>query len=442
MWSVVRFLVLPLVLLAPLPARGLDARALIEDAVVLIDRGQPSLARAYLEPALIAPALHNSERSRAYYLRGYSFSEQQLYVSARLDYNRALEFNPDNPGALVALGRLHLAGQGITPDARLAFLLFEKAAGFGHQEGKVLAGRALLLGEGVARDLARARQWLSEAAADGDAIAMLHMGLSYRAPYLTPPDINTAREWYEKARLAGSPEALVILGHMQAAGEMGAVDHSAAFELFKAAADQGLADGQVRVAHAYLRGVGVAANPELARVWFEKAAQQGSVDAWVGLGYLNQAGIAMSPDLDKAKVLYRKAALAGNVQGIARYIQLLLALGEQVAHEEAARWLARLAREKRGGAANDYAWLLATSPHAAVRDGELAVQFASQSVAAEASASHLDTLAAAYAEAGQFADAVVTQEKALGLLDVKADAFRPEMEQRLKTYRAGKPWRE
>ena len=89
MRPVSRFLIAFITLAVASQAVALDARVFIEKAVVLIDQGQPVLARSYLEPALIAPSLDDSERSRAYYLRGYSYFEQQLYVSARLDYNRS-----------------------------------------------------------------------------------------------------------------------------------------------------------------------------------------------------------------------------------------------------------------------------------------------------------------------------------------------------------------
>ena len=51
----------------------------------------------------------------------------------------------------------------------------------------------------------------------------------------------------------------------------------------------------------------------------------------------------------------------------------------------------------------------------------------------------LDTLAAAYAEAGRFADAVKWQEKALGM--VPPDQ-RAEYATRLGLYREGKPYRD
>ncbi len=78
-----------------------NAGELIEKAVQLIEDDRYSLARSYLAPALIDPCLPSGQRSRAYYLRGFSFAAQDLPVSALRDFNRALEFNPANPAVLL-----------------------------------------------------------------------------------------------------------------------------------------------------------------------------------------------------------------------------------------------------------------------------------------------------------------------------------------------------
>ena len=69
--------------------------------------------------------------------------------------------------------------------------------------------------------------------------------------------------------------------------------------------------------------------------------------------------------------------------------------------------------------ANDLAWLLATHPDAQVRDGAAAVAVAEETQRASAAeragkedAGLLDTLAAAYAEAGRYAEAVAAEVKA------------------------------
>jgi tetratricopeptide (TPR) repeat protein len=118
-----------------------------------------------------------------------------------------------------------------------------------------------------------------------------------------------------------------------------------------------------------------------------------------------------------------------------RYFQGRFA--EAMAHYDEA---IRLAPED-SVALNDRAMILAACPDPRFRDGEAAVASATRAceLAGWRDPGYLDTLAAAYAEAGDFAAAAATQEKAIGLLTderVKAD-FRS----RLALYRAGKPYR-
>ena len=89
------------------------------------------------------------------------------------------------------------------------------------------------------------------------------------------------------------------------------------------------------------------------------------------------------------------------------------------------------------------AWLLATSPDAAVRNGKEAVRLAEEALAAakRPDAAALDLLAAAYAEARRFDEAVRTAEEALRLAAPES-ALAREISHRLTLYRRGQPWRE
>jgi tetratricopeptide (TPR) repeat protein len=66
---------------------------------------------------------------------------------------------------------------------------------------------------------------------------------------------------------------------------------------------------------------------------------------------------------------------------------------------------------------NNLAWLLATCPDGSLRNGQKAVELAQRAVqfSGDNSPEILDTLAAAYAEAGKFAEAIQTAQRALDL---------------------------
>ena len=93
---------------------------------------------------------------------------------------------------------------------------------------------------------------------------------------------------------------------------------------------------------------------------------------------------------------------------------------------------------------NNLAWILATCPVAQYRDGTEAVELAQKSVDLVLHSQNLDTLAAAYAEAGKFGHAITTQEKAIAQLKKEGDARKliDEFIEHLKFYRNNKPWRE
>lgn len=98
---------------------------------------------------------------------------------------------------------------------------------------------------------------------------------------------------------------------------------------------------------------------------------------------------------------------------------------------------------KYANAHNNLAWLMATASDARFRDGKKAIELALKACALSLwkDAGHIDTLAAAYAEAGDFAEAVKWQEKALEFPDF-VQAREEKMRQRLQLYRQGKPYYE
>jgi tetratricopeptide (TPR) repeat protein len=89
---------------------------------------------------------------------------------------------------------------------------------------------------------------------------------------------------------------------------------------------------------------------------------------------------------------------------------------------------------------NDLAWMLATSKDTRVRDGRRAVAIAKRACTLSnwKNAFSIDTLAAASATAGNFADAVKYQQLAISRLDADdRKTQQPGMEQRLRQYSSG-----
>ena len=91
---------------------------------------------------------------------------------------------------------------------------------------------------------------------------------------------------------------------------------------------------------------------------------------------------------------------------------------------------------------NNLAWLLATCPTAAMRNGDKAIELAQQAKKLLTDApSVLDTLAAAYAEAGRFPEALATVRKALDLATQQHDQpLANVLRSRIALYEAGKPY--
>jgi len=110
---------------------------------------------------------------------------------------------------------------------------------------------------------------------------------------------------------------------------------------------------------------------------------------------------------------------------------------------------------------NNYAWLLSTSPRDTVRNGQQAVELATKACElTKYQKPHiLSTLAAAYAESGDFVSAIKWSEQAVNLIVPDSNAAESnasdsntpnnsepstseQLTAELDSYRSGKPWRE
>ncbi len=90
---------------------------------------------------------------------------------------------------------------------------------------------------------------------------------------------------------------------------------------------------------------------------------------------------------------------------------------------------------------NNLAWVLATSPNENLRDGKRSIELAEKAaeLTEHKQAYILSTLAASYAENGDFETAVKWSKKALKLGE---HDLKEQLTAELESYKAGKPWRE
>ena len=94
---------------------------------------------------------------------------------------------------------------------------------------------------------------------------------------------------------------------------------------------------------------------------------------------------------------------------------------------------------------NNLAWVLATCPEASVRNGPRAVELAQQAhqLAGDRNSQILDTLAAAWAEKGNFSEAIAASQRALEMATAQTNTTQVEaLRARLTLYRAGVPFRD
>ena len=99
---------------------------------------------------------------------------------------------------------------------------------------------------------------------------------------------------------------------------------------------------------------------------------------------------------------------------------------------------------QRAGLLNNLAWILATSPDDALRDGKRAIELGTKACEeTEFKEPHiLSTLAAGYAEVGNFEDAMKWSAKAVELGKAELNEQTDQLEKELESYRDKKPWRE
>jgi len=175
----------------------------------------------------------------------------------------------------------------------------------------------------------------------------------------------------------------------------------------------------------------------------EKAARSGDPLAQVNLGWRYEQGKDVDRDYDKAVELYSNAAKQGFAPGQA-YLASMYASGKGVGQDygKAVALFREAIINSDPFALNSYAWFLATCEDDSQRNGKQAVEYATKAcnLTHWTQKNCVDTLAAAYAEAGDFDRAIMYQEQALNMNgDYPSDDV---ITKALQLYGNHKPYRE
>ncbi len=337
------------------------------------------------------------------------------------------------------------------------------------------------VGRGVARDPAQAAKWLEQAVATGRPYAASLLADLYRMGEGVQRDDQRAHELDLRAAGLGVAPSQARLAYDAAyAQDPAARDPASAVPWLNAAAEQEHAPALFVLGQLYLFGQGVEADAELGWRLMTRAAELGHLPAQAGVGARLLDGNPASGDVQRGLYFLRTAASSqsgtaaywlGKVHFDGRHVKKDFDLAAQwltraseLDFPPAHLWLAELYAKGLGveadarraaelrervlptmpiGARNDFAWELAVSAAEQLRNGALAVEVMEGITAERPSPGYLDTLAAAYAEAGRFEDAVRAQQRAIDALSGSGTAeVRDTFLERLELYRAGQPYRE
>jgi TPR repeat protein len=359
--------------------------------------------------------------------------------------------------------------------------------------------------ERAASFLVRCREVRREAGVGGACPGPGAIGALLEARAETAEDWQRTRWWYEQAVAEQAPAGARGLARVLALGRTAAVERRGALALLEDAAERwdafsgsDAAAAAFQLSEIWEHGWGVTADAGESSWWASQGARLGHVGAALKLASAFALGIGTERDMQRARDLVAVYSDVAPLFEVAffRAVGTRLAEGDGVPAEpepaalwkrrafelaselaeagdpdarlelagmyfsgdgverdvgQAARLYADLVDHAPVRARNMLAWIRATHPDAALRDGDAAVRLARAVVSTAPAADYFDTLAAALAERREFDEALRMQRHALDLLADEADpalsgrdvaARRRDLRERLAAYDEGRPWRD
>jgi TPR repeat protein len=271
-------------------------------------------------------------------------------------------------------------------------------------------GWAYLQGEGVPRDVPVAIKWFEAAAAQGHAYSLFNLAMVYGAGWGAPKDEERAWKLADKAAAFRHPEAMAGVARHMLTEPAEQRNLPRAIRYLIAAADADQQHAIYMLGRQYHRG-NTGRDAQRAFQALQRASDRQSLAAQVWIAQAYARGLGVAADAARAEELFRLVQTRAPPAMV-----------------------------------NAFSWDLAVAPEQGVRDADRAIALMKSLLAdpKEITSNRLDTLAAAYAAGGQFADAIATQ--LLALEKVAADSRRSGMielmKSRLELYRSGQAYTE
>ncbi len=327
--------------------------------------------------------------------------KQQNYSQAISAYQQASQ--QGNVQAQLNLGVLYFYGRGVAQNFELAKFYWLQAAEQGHVQAKFYLG---LLFAKQFHNLEQAIIWWKQAGQQKHALAMVNLAQLY----LSEGNYSEARTWLQKA-----------------------------VDLNNALAQYHLAWSYLYEPHRY-------PNYDLAIPLLQQAVLQQQADAQYELGRLYYYGLGLDLDKVQARKLWLKAAKQNQTQ--AQYA-LAKEYYYQTNYEQAKYWwqsAVKLAPDHHNLSA--LSWLLATCSSDTIRNGNDALVFAKQllalpdTVAFDVKARHFVVIASAYAELGEFKQAIIMINKAIAIVaQIGHNKWQHRLLKMKQAYNKGQAWR-
>jgi TPR repeat protein len=206
--------------------------------------GKPPATQPATQPAETPHA--DPARAQQLYEEGMAKHRGQPGSAAIPSFEQAAALG--EPRAMLELGKIYAAGDGVGKDAEKAAGWYRKAADLGNASAMVFLGALYAQGAGVPKDLAEAAKWLRKAADAGNAVAMDGLGQMYANGQGLPVDAAQAVIWYRKAIENNNAPAMYHLGLLleNGAGPV-AKNATEAMQLFQRAANAGYAPAKAKL---------------------------------------------------------------------------------------------------------------------------------------------------------------------------------------------------